>query len=75
MWLATVLIPYGDFWLLMGYKKFVSPDEAGIHECFPQRFEIATPYRKLKGYSGGVGGYTIMLTNGLVTLVVNGLLI
>lgn len=71
LYIFSNFLPYGDFIVDLGYKMYATPDMEGSQELYPEHYVIRRGPTKLKGYKGKVGGHFILMLNGLLTTVIN----
>lgn len=51
---------------------YVTDQQEGQQELYPQRLEIRTSMsKKYKGYQGAIGGHTVLMFNNLLTCIIN----
>lgn len=71
-------MPYGEFFVDVGYKMYAKPEQNGHQEPYPVSFEmtLAQPQdSKFKSYKGRVGGHFILMFNGFLTTLINWVLL
>ena len=68
-------MPYGEFFVDLGYKMYATSEQSGTHEMYPVHYAVIPAPTRLKSYMGTIGGHCVLMFNGFLTVFINWILL